>query len=118
MRLVFGCGFDGFAALRARDFARVYLRSAPVPGQGAGAFWPAGVLDIRGLLAAVGDKVRTGRVVAHTGLLMKACVLHRKRGPLRRMIFLAGPGRGGDSGGRYDRDAFTPLLLSPPPAGL
>jgi REP element-mobilizing transposase RayT len=40
----------------------------------------------------------------------------RKRGPQRRMIFLAGPGRGGDSGGRYDRSAFTPLLLSPPRA--
>ena len=66
LRLVFGCGFEGFAALRARDFARVYLRSAPDPGQGAGAFWPGGVLDLRGLLAAWGDKVGTGRVVAHT----------------------------------------------------
>ena len=54
-------------ALRARDFARVYLRSAPVPGQGAGAFWPGGVLDLRGFLAAWGDKVGTGRVVAYTG---------------------------------------------------
>jgi hypothetical protein len=50
----FGRGFDGFAALRARDFARVYLRSAPVPGQGAGAGWPGGVLELRGLLAAWG----------------------------------------------------------------
>ncbi len=44
--------------------------------------------------------------------------LVRKRGPKHRMIFVAGTMRGGDNCGRYDRDGFTPLLLSPPIAGL
>ncbi len=36
----------------------------------------------------------------------------RKRGPKHRMIFVAGTMRGCDNYRRYDRDGFTPLLLS------